>query len=125
MIHPLLTHIEIKLTEYTVNPMFKLFKKKTSQLQSQLQISPQTPSTEIKPRTTNNISSLHLREDLIFREERVIQTQTDIKIHSTRIYQMALYPESITEYEQYVLDHDMSIRRTYQKYEDLIKQKGY
>jgi hypothetical protein len=105
--------------------MFKLFKKKTRQRQSQRQFSPQTPAPEIKPEATTHISSVHLREDLVFREERVIQTQTEIKIHSTRIYQMALYPESITEYEQYVLDHDMSIRRTYQKYEELIKQKGY
>jgi len=87
--------------------MFKFFKKKS------------TPS----PKKADRVVSIS--EQFLFREEHVVQTESDIKIHSMRIYQMALYPDSITEDEQYVLDNDMSIRRTYQKYVDIIKQKGY
>ena len=88
--------------------MFKFLKKKSN------------PPPQIKTDILENIC-----EQFIFREERVSQTETLIKIHSMRIYQMALHPESITEYEQHVLDHDMSIRRTHQKYVDIIKEKGY
>jgi len=80
---------------------------------------------KINPPQKKTYQSLNVSEEFLFTEERVSQAQSNINIHSMRIYQMALYPESITEDEQYVLDHDMFIQRTYQKYVDIIKEKGY